>query len=74
MGISDLEEIKNEKDSIDDDFKNVSIIFEKVYKYYKDEKFKEDLSKFSFINNNTEMFKWVYNTDENKEEEENKDE
>ena len=67
MEISDLEEIIKEKDSNEKDLKVVSDILEKAYNYYKGKIFREELSKFNYIKNNTELFKWVYNSEETEE-------
>ena len=64
MEISDLEEIINEKDAIEDDYKDISNIFKMAYDYYKEENFKEELSKFNFIKNNSKLFEWIYHNDE----------
>ena len=75
MEISDLKDIINEKDVIDDDYKTISSVFEMTYKYYKEEDFKEEIAQFDFIKNHSHMFKWLYEKDEeNTEEKEKKDE
>ena len=74
MEVEDLEGIIMEKDAIEEDYSTVSSIFKKVYKLYKIEKFKIELGKFSYINKNKDIFDWVFNQDENEEEEEKDDE
>ena len=74
MEVRDLEGIIIEKDSIEEDYNIVSSIFKKVYKLYKIEKFKIELGKFSYINKNKDIFDWVFNQDENEEEEEKNEE
>ena len=74
MEVQDLEGIIIEKDSIEEDYNIVSSIFKKVYKLYKIEKFKIELAKFSYINKNKDIFDWVFNQDENEEEEEQNEE
>jgi hypothetical protein len=70
MEIPDLEEIINEKEAIEEDYKVISLILEKACKYYNDEDFKEEVAKFDFVKNNSKLFKWVYTTEENNEEDE----
>jgi hypothetical protein len=70
MEIPDLEEIINEKEAIEEDYKVVSLILEKACEYYNDEDFKEEVANFDFIKNNSKLFKWVYTTEENNEEDE----
>ena len=69
MEVTDLERIIIEKDSI-----NIACsILKKVYKMNlnKNQKFKQELAEFNNIKQNKELFKWVFNQDENEEEGEN---
>ena len=74
MEVEDLEGIIIEKDAIEEDYSIVSSIFKKVYGLYKIPKFKMELGKFSYINKNKDIFDWVFNQDENEEEEEKNEE
>jgi acyl-[acyl carrier protein]--UDP-N-acetylglucosamine O-acyltransferase len=69
MEVTDLERIILEKDSIN----IASSIFKKVYKMNlnKNQKFKQELAEFNNIKQNKELFKWVFNQDENEEKGEN---
>ena len=75
MEVSELNDIINEQEAIEDDYKIISSVFEKAYKYYKEEDFKEEIAQFDFIKNHSHMFKWLYEKDEeNTDEKENKSE
>ena len=68
--IPDLEDIINEKEANEEDYKVISSIFEKAYEYYKDDDFKEEVAKFEYVKNNSHLFNWLYLTEDNNEEEE----
>ena len=70
MDISDLKDIINEKDAIEDDYKIISSVFEKAYKYYNEEDFKEEIAQFDFVKKYSHMFKWLSEQDEEKNEDE----
>ena len=70
MDISDLKDIINEKDAIEDDYKIISSVFEKAYKYYNEEDFKEEIVQFDFVKKYSHMFKWLSEQDEEKNEDE----
>ena len=70
MRVTDLEEIIKEKDSTEEDFKVVSSVFKNVHSYYKVHKFKIELREFGYIKKNKELFEWVFD-EENEEDEEN---
>ena len=74
MTVSDLEGIIIEKDSTEEDLNIVSSIFQKVYDFYKNGKFKLELAEFSYIKKNKDLFEWIFKKDENEEEEENNEE
>jgi len=74
MKVSDLKEIITEKDSTEEDLNIVSSIFQKVYNLYKINKFKLELAEFSYIKKNKDLFEWVFNQDENEEDEEKDEE
>ena len=73
MEVEDLEGIIKEKDAIEEDYNIVSSIFKKVYKLYKVENFKRELEHFNYISKNKDIFSWVFNQDENEEEEKNEE-
>ena len=64
MEIGELEEIIKEEDAIDDDYKIISDIFKMTYEYYKKEDFKEEVAKFNFVKNHSQLFEWLYKEDE----------
>ena len=68
MEVNDLEEIIDEKNAIDEDYKIISDIFKKTYDYYKEENFREEVAKFNFVKNNSKLFEWLYKEDEEEKE------
>ena len=68
MEVNDLEEIIDEKNAIDEDYKIISDIFKKAYDYYKEENFREEVAKFNFVKNNSKLFEWLYKEDEEEKE------
>jgi hypothetical protein len=66
MEVSDLKGIINEK-SIEDDIKIVSNIFKMTNDLYKEEDFKEEIANFDFVKNNSKLFKWLAEEEEEKD-------
>ena len=67
MEVNDLEEIIDEKDAIDEDYKIISENFKKAYDYYKKKNFKEVVASFNFVKNHSKLFEWLYKADEEEE-------
>lgn len=64
MDVKSLENITRNIKMINEDHLNsISIIYKNIYKYIKNEIFKNILQKFVFIDKNKRSFKWVYESD-----------
>ena len=74
MEVKDLEGIMSQEEDSLQKINDISIILKKIYYYYKEEAFKEELTTFEYVKKNQSLFEWVYNYDEKNKEEEEKDE
>ena len=64
MDVKSLENITRNIKMINEDHLNsISIIYNNVYKYIKNDIFKNILQKFVFIDKNKRSFRWVYESD-----------
>ena len=64
--IKNLENIFREEFDIND-ISTINKIFLNIYEYHKSDSFKKELKKFRFINENKEIFQWIYSLkDKNK--------
>ena len=64
MDIKSLENIiKDTKVINKENLIAISIVYNNIYKYIKNEIFKNSLKKFIFIDRNKRLFKWVYEND-----------
>ena len=59
MDIEDLENIK-ELEAIEEDLKEINIVYKNIYKDIKNDEFKNIIKKFGFIDKNKKIFEWVF--------------
>jgi len=59
MDIEDLENIKK-LEVIEEDLKKINIVYKNIYENIKSDEFKNIIKKFGFIDQNKEIFEWVY--------------
>lgn len=59
MDIEDLENIK-ELEAIEEDLKEINIVYKNIYNEIKNDEFKNIIKKFGFIDKNKKIFEWVF--------------
>ena len=70
MKLIDLSKFEEKKDYIPD----INTFMKHLIKYFKKNEFKETLMKFSYVQNNKNIFEWVFQKDEENNEEEEEEE
>ena len=60
--IMDIEDLKNikELEAIEEDLKEINIVYRNIYKDIKNDEFKNIIKRFEFIDKNKKIFEWVF--------------